>query len=329
MAEEGPYPSGSVGALIARSVPFARGDAAAGEALARIADPTSARWDSLTYTLVLDDDRRLAGLVTIEQLNNADPETPLSAIMRRDLATVGPAEDEEAALRAAIAHRLDAVPVVDASGAVLGVVDEDAILRLLHDEHAEDMLLRSGVRTPPGGLDIAGASAMQLVRRRLPWLIVGLIGGMFATEIVHGFEATLEQRLELAFFIPVIVYMADAVATQTETIFIRSMATGPLNVRRYVLREQAIAALIALASAVLMGLFAQVRFREPAVALIVGLAMLASVFVGVSIAVLIPWTLTKLGRDPAYGSGPFATIVQDVLSIVIYFAVAASILSLA
>ncbi|MBE0477150.1 MAG: magnesium transporter [Coriobacteriia bacterium] len=325
MGEAPAYPPQSAGARMVSSVPVAREEATVGEVLGLIVAPDSPRWDALTYTLVLDDEGRLVGLVTIEQLSNTPPDTQLSAVMRRDVASVAPEADQEEAVRVAISRGLDAVPVVEADGEVLGAIDEDAILRILHEEHVEDMLLQSGVRPEPG-FDIAGATAPQLVRRRLPWLVVGLAGGMLATEVVRGFEATLQRRLELAFFIPVIVYMADAVATQTETIFIRSMATGSLDVRRYVVREQGIGALIALASAALMAAFAQLRFGEPRISAIVGLSMLASIFAGVSIAVLIPWALARLGKDPAYGAGPFATIVQDVLSIVIYFVVATAVL---
>jgi magnesium transporter len=152
------------------------------------------------------------------------------------------------------------------------------------------------------------------------------MGGMLATAVINSFEHALEREIALAFFIPVIVYMSDAVGTQTETIFIRSLSLESLDIRKYILREGVIGLALASILSILIFIFTMVYIQSINVAAIVGLAMLASVFTAVFIAVLIPWLFSRFKKDPAFASGPFATIIQDLLSIIIYFTVATLVL---
>jgi len=175
-------------------------------------------------------------------------------------------------------------------------------------------------------LDIIHARASKLVWVRLPWLLVGLVGGIFATNIVRYFEAVLQKKLALAFFIPVVVYMADAVGTQTEALFIRTELLGGISKKRYMLREGAVGFCLGLICAGLSFFFAYLLFRDFKLALIIGLALFATIFLSVFLAVGIPVLLIKLGKDPGVGSGPFATALQDILSITVYFAIATAFL---
>jgi len=174
--------------------------------------------------------------------------------------------------------------------------------------------------------DIVKFSVGRLVGLRLPWLLLGLVGGMIATLIVRYFEGALEQKLALAFFIPVVVYMSDAVGTQTETLFIRALAIEEISLKKYLLKEILIGFLLgAVLSALLFG-YAMVVFNDLPVAMSVGLSMLASSTFAVVIATFVPLLLKSFGKDPAVGAGPFTTIVQDILALVIYFVVATLII---
>lgn len=281
-------------------------------------------WDTLTYTFVIDHEGRPVGALSIEMLNNEEPQMPVTRVMR-DVPVLHEDDDQEEAVRLAIRHRLDAVPVVDPDDRILGVIDHQAIFKVLQEENAEDRLLGSGIVAHAGEALTGGP--VRLAWRRLPWLLVGLAGGMLAAEVVGGFEETLARRLELAFFIPVVVYMADAVATQTETIYIRGMSVVDMSLGRYVLREALTASMLAAACAAGIVVFARFRFSAPATALIVGASMFLSVITAAFIAVLIPWALERTGADPALGAGPFATIVQDIVTILIYFTVATMVLA--
>ena len=319
------YPRESAGNYIEEFVPTAAPEDTASIVIQQIMD-SAREWDSLTYIYVLDHDKRPTGIVAIEKLFAAQATDIMSKIMRSDIKAVYPYADQEEVVIKAITGKLDAVPVVDSEGRFIGAIDHDSILAILHYENVEDYLRLSGIRAVHPIVDIAKAHAVDLVRLRIPWLILGLIGGMLATVIVNSFEHALEKEIALAFFIPVIVYMSNAVGTQTQTIFIRSLSLEALDVRKYVLQESLVGLAMASVLSMLIFIFTVGYLQSIEVAAIVGLAMLASIFAAVFIAILIPWVLSRFRKDPAFGSGPFATIIQDILSIVIYFTVATLIL---
>lgn len=195
-----------------------------------------------------------------------------------------------------------------------------------HEEHERALKCAGFHHGKTGFLDIIHARVSKLVWVRLPWLLVGLVGGMFATGIVRSFEMALQKQLALAFFIPVVVYMADAVGTQTEALFIRSEIIGGIRPKRYMLREALVGFFLGLIIAGFIFLFAYILFRDFKLAAVVGLSLFVTIFLSVYLAVLIPICLIKLKKDPSVGSGPFATVLQDILSISIYFAIATVLL---
>jgi magnesium transporter len=187
-------------------------------------------------------------------------------------------------------------------------------------EHDEDMARLGGflhdARTA------RRASQEPVVRRlwhRLPWLVVGLAGALAAALLIESFEAELSANVALAYFIPGIVYMADAVGTQTETLLIRGLSVG-VRIGEIVRREIITGLLV---GAVVAGLFFPVALWlwDAAVATAAALALLAACSIATLVAMVLPWALNRLGKDPAFGSGPLATVIQDLASIVIYFGI--------
>ena len=165
-----------------------------------------------------------------------------------------------------------------------------------------------------------------LLRLRVPWLIVGLIGGTAASFIVSRFETVLAENISLAFFLPIIVYMSDAVGTQTETIFVRDLARGKASFSGYLVKEFFLGLIIGAVFGVLIGLISYFWIGSQGVALTVGLAMAVNVALAPIIALLVPEILFKEHTDPALGGGPFTTIIQDIISILVYLLVATLIL---
>lgn len=167
---------------------------------------------------------------------------------------------------------------------------------------------------------------MQLLKLRLPWLAVGLLGGIGASYLVSRFEIILSQNISLAFFLPFIVYMSDAVGTQTETIFVRNMTKGRSHFVIYIVKEFFLGIILGVLFGGATGLFAYAWLHDPKTAWTVGVAMLANVAAAPVIALIIPEILFKEHTDPALGGGPFTTIIQDILSILIYFLIASVII---
>jgi magnesium transporter len=266
---------------------------------------------------------RLLGLVSLEQLVAADPDTPLAMLIEGEPVAVGPDADLESVALQAVHRGARSVAVVDDSGRFLGVLPPERLISTLESEHEEDMARLGGFLAGTGLARTASEEAVpRRLWHRLPWLALGLAGAMVSAGIVASFEDELEAQVLLAFFVPAVVYMADAVGTQTETLVIRGMAIG-VPLRRIVRSELATGLVIGILLAVSFFAFALAIWGNASVAATVALALFVSASLATLIAMTLPYLLARLGRDPAFGSGPLATVLQDLLSIIVYFAIAA------
>ncbi len=279
------------------------------------------RFESLSDIAVCDR-RRLVGVVTIEDLMAAADEVPMSKLMDPEPPVVGPATDQEVASWAMLQHGEDSLPVVDGEGNLLGLIPPRRMLGVLLQEHDEDLARLSGLLATSRGARIASEERVgRRLLHRLPWLGLGLAGAMASAWIVGSSEEQLTRTVQLAFFLPAIVYMADAVGTQTETLAVRGLSVG-VPLRRFLAKEIAAGTLIGLVIAALFLPFSLLLFDDAAVAATVSLALLCSCAVASGVALVLPWGLSRSGRDPAFGSGPLATVIQDLVSLVIYLGIA-------
>lgn len=174
--------------------------------------------------------------------------------------------------------------------------------------------------------ELVNARFSELIKIRLPWLVVGSVGAFLASIIVSRFETSLRENIALAFFIPVIAYMSDAVGTQTETILIRALTNLQFNITKYVLREFWVGLVIGSILGITTGIFAFFLSASYKVGIMVGLSLLLSMTIATVLACMTPLILKALGKDPAVGSGPFTTAIQYIVSLTIYFIVAIFIL---
>jgi magnesium transporter len=281
------------------------------------------RFDSMTDIAVIEAGR-LVGTIPIEHLFAAAPDSPASAIMDRDPPIIGPGADQETAAAKAVSHEESSLGVVDAHGLFLGLIPPHRMLGVLLDEHREDMARVSGYLYQSSAA--RSASAESLPRRfwhRFPWLLVGLVAAMAAAAIVAAFEHGLSSHIALVFFIPGMVYIADAVGTQTETLVVRGLSIG-VPVGRIVRSEILTGVLLGVVLGVVAFPLVLVWFGD-AVVLTVALSFFAASTVATGVAMLLPWFLDLLQLDPAFGSGPMSTVVQDLLTLAIYFTFATAI----
>jgi magnesium transporter len=204
----------------------------------------------------------------------------------------------------------------------MGLIPPRGMLEVLLEEHEEDLARIGGFWAGTGRAhQAAEESVRRRLRHRLPWLLIGLVGAMASAVLIGSFERTLDDNVVLALFVPAVVYMADAVGTQTEAILIRGLAVG-VTIKDVFKREVATGAI----TGALVGLafvpFVLIGWSELDVAIAVGLALFASCSIATLVAMALPWAFQRLGRDPAFGSGPVATVIQDLASIAIYLAIA-------
>jgi magnesium transporter len=270
---------------------------------------------------------RLVGLATIERLLSARVDAAVEDVMDPDPPTVDPATHQERVAWAAVQHGEPGIAVVDEHGEFRGLISAQALLAVLLEEHDEDMARLGGFLG--SAAEARSASTERVGRRllhRLPWLLVGLAGALAAAVIVSGFGEQLEEQVLIAYFVPGVVYIAAAVGMQTETLVIRGMSLG-VGIRRVAAREILTGGLLGMVLASLAFPLVWVGWRDIEVAATVSVAMFAASSIATCVAMLLPWTLHRLGKDPAFGSGPIATVIQDLLTVSIYFLTAVAIAS--
>lgn len=165
------------------------------------------------------------------------------------------------------------------------------------------------------------------IYHRVPWLIIGLLGGVMAAKIVEFFEGTLQSNLYIAAFIPLIVYMSDAVGTQMEAFAIRDMAIqNHFQFIKYFLRQLIVVTLIGIILSILLFVINILIGHELRIGWVLSLSLFAAIMSSLVTGLLIPYLFNKIKLDPANASGPIATIIQDLFSVTIYFMIASILL---
>ena len=308
--------------LMTVTVPQAREDNTVADAMELLRSLT---WSEVGHVYVVDNASRLVGQVPIERLLTASPDIRLD-VLHGDPPLIVRAGDnaETVALLAVERHDADVV-VLDESGRFMGAIPIGRLLALLHEEHVDDILRMGGLAAfHPAPPEMGGIA--QIVRARIPWLLIGLGGGFLAGGIASLFEASLKDNITLAFFLPLVVYMADAVGRQTETILVRALVYGRVSLGAQLLREGAVGLLIGGIVGLSAGacLLAWGGARSVAFTLAITLALTA--MIATFVASLLPIGLSRAGIDPALASGPVATVVQDILSVAVYLGIATLIL---
>ncbi len=277
------------------------------------------RFESAEDVVVLEGGA-VVGILPVERLLAAPAELPVSELMISDPVTITPDADEVLAAHQLIGRPESSLVVVDSAGRFRGLVPPSRMLPVLLSAHDRDLARLGGYLA--GARQARGAAEESVRRRlwhRLPWLLLGLLGAMGSALLIGSFEDRLEANVLIAFFVPAVVYIADAVGTQTETVLIRALSSG-VRVRAIFARELITGLVMGVVVGGVFFAFAQVGWGDEQVALAVGCALVASCTIATLVAMALPATFQRFDRDPAFGSGPLATVLQDLLSIAFYLA---------
>ena len=277
-------------------------------------------YDYAGSVIVLDHEH-VEGSVPVQRLLAASSGTRLADLLDAEVLCIEARTSTEHAAHRAARAGAPFICVTGPSGEFTGVVPAEQLAAILVAEHDEDIARLGGHH---GGAEARRAVEEPLGERlthRLPWLFVGLVGAMASAVLVGAFEEELRDVVLLSFFVPAVVYMAGAVEAQTVTLLVRAMASG-VRVRDIARRELATGLALGVLVALLFFPFAAVAWGDVDVALGVSLALLASCSIAPIVAMVLPVLFQRFGADPAFGTGPLATVIQDLLSIGIYFAIA-------
>ena len=308
--------------LMTAAVPQAHPNASVADTMEAL---RSRPWDEVGHIYLLDERSQLVGQVPIERLLAAALDTRLDSV-RGNPPLIVRADDnaETVALLAVEQHDAD-VAVLDEPGRFMGAIPIGRLLALLHEEHVDDILRMGGLAAfHPAPPEVGGIA--RIVRARVPWLLIGLAGGFLAGGIASLFEGSLKDNITLAFFLPLVVYMADAVGTQTETILVRALAYGRVSLGAQLLREGTVGFLIGGIVGLSAGACLLAWGGARSVALTLAVTLTLTAMIATFVASLLPIGLSRMGVDPALASGPVATVVQDILSVAVYLGIAALIL---
>ena len=283
---------------------------------------------TMNYIYVINDNNEFIGIFSFKELYRNTFTKKVKDIYRKTLIFVHPETDQEHAVYLALKNNIKAIPVVNRKHELLGVIPNDTILSILYKETQEDISRLAGESDGAGSIDsILDTSILKVLIRRLPWLIIGLLGGLMAAGLINSFENVLEKNLILAAFIPLIVYMAGAVSAQVSLFLIRDFAIfHKFSFLKYFFKQLIINIFIAFFSGLLLLFLSFFLYGDLLISYVLGIALVTAIIIASATGMVIPYIFKKLKQDPANASGPLGTIIQDVLSITIYFIIASLIL---
>jgi magnesium transporter len=275
---------------------------------------------------VVDDNGKLKGRLSLKDLLIASTRTSIAEIYipKVDFVTVNDkAEDVANIMRK---YDLEAIPVVDGLGILVGRITIDDIVDVIKEEAEKDYQLAAGITQDVEADD----SILQLTRARLPWLFLGLLGGIGAALIMGGFDEMLEDFKVLFFFTPLIAAMAGNVGVQSSAIIVQGLANDDVkgSVNDRLIKEMLLAALNGIILAIVLFAFVWVTENDFKTALAISFSLVLVIIVAGLIGTFIPLFLDKRGIDPAIATGPFITTSNDIFGILIYFWIAKLIIGI-
>ncbi|MBH09828.1 MAG: magnesium transporter [Candidatus Marinimicrobia bacterium] len=322
------YPQDSAGALMTTDIFTLHQDITCGNALKKLQDQEDA--EMVFYLYLTEDDGRLTGVASLRALATSQSNTKMRDIMIKKVHSVRPETDQEDVAKIVAQYNYLAVPVLDESNKILGIITVDDVVDVIREEATEDFLKMAGAGKDR---EILLKSSWENAKARLPWLFASWIGGIIAANIIGAFEHMLESILALAAFIPIIIGMGGNIGTQSSTIIVRGMATGRVEKGgelKVLFKEIRVGIILGLLYGVLLGVFAKLKFidSDPILGIVVGISICASMLLAVSVGSITPLFLRKLDIDPAIATGPFVTTSIDILGVLLYFMIAGLLLNL-
>lgn len=277
--------------------------------------------ENIYYLYVIDDEKRLVGVVSYRDLVLADANERIEDIMFNRVVAVPVHMDQEQVARTIERYDFIAVPVVDEDGRLVGIVTVDDILDVVIDEANEDIQKLSAAGR---GIDFE-TGAWIASFRRLPWLIGLLFLGLLSGSIIAGFEDTLEQVVALTFFMPMIAGMTGNTGTQSLAIAVRGLVSRDVDrklMARLIVRELSVGLIIGTLCGTLIALIAYIWQGNAVLSLVIGCSLLMTLIIGTLAGTVIPLLLHRLKVDPAIASGPLITTLNDIFSLTVYFGLA-------
>ncbi|MEM4258197.1 MAG: magnesium transporter [Candidatus Thermoplasmatota archaeon] len=323
------YPEDSVGRLMTPDFVAIRADWTVEQALAYIRDKGKDS-EILAMIYVVDEQGKIIDDLRLRQIILANPTDKISDIMNYTFVCISAFDDQEKAYHLIKEHNLYALPVVDSQGVLLGIVTVDDLIDVGEEETTEDFHKIAAMSKRKLPDRIRDAPIRTLYQKRIGWLVFLVFVNIFSGAAIAFFEDTIAKYLVLVLFMPLLVDCGGNAGSQASTLMVRALAIKDVKLQDWyycVGKEVLVAGAIGLTMGVVVSILGIFR-GGMLIALVVGLSMMAIVFVGSLIGLSLPFLFTRLGWDPAVASGPLITSIADIVGIILYLFIATMLLGI-
>jgi len=272
---------------------------------------------------IIDNNNILLGLLSLRNLLVSEKSTPIKSIIKKDIISVKSYEKKEVVANIMNKYDLVVLPVVDKNNKLLGRITIDDVIDYVKEDAEKDYQMASGISEDIESND----NIFELTRARLPWLIIGMVGGILGAKIIGVFD--LENNFELAFFIPLIAAMGGNVGVQSAAIVVQGLANNNLqsnNISNKLIREFGVGLLNGIICSIIILFVTIILGFSFALSITVSISLLSVIIFAAIFGTFIPLILNKNNIDPAVATGPFITTVNDILGLIIYFSIGQAIL---
>jgi magnesium transporter len=281
--------------------------------------------DEIYYVYVVDDDERLKGVLPLKRMITNPSVSKIKHVMKKDPISVHEDDSIEEVAEVIEKYNLVALPVVDSIGRLAGRITIDDVMDEVREQHERDYQLASGISQDVETSD----NVFQQTAARLPWLLIGMIGGLGNSFILGGYETGFATNPKMALFIPLIGGTGGNVGIQSSAIVVQGLANNSLkagNIVSQVMKEAVVGIINASMISLIVFTFNYFTLGDRGITASVSLSLFAVVMFASIFGTLVPMTLNKLKIDPALATGPFITITNDIIGMMIYMFIASMLL---
>lgn len=281
------------------------------------------------YVYVVNKEDKLVGVVSLKELILSEPEKQISEIMHTNLITIPVDMDQEQVARKLAKYDFLALPVVDDSERIKGIITVDDIIDVIKEENTEDMYKFGAAGEHPE--NYMSTKPFSIAKHRIRWLLILVVTGFISGGILENFSFALKRVIALSFFIPLLMDSAGNAGTQAASVTLRGLATGEVKIGdiwKVVKKEFVVGIMVGVALGILALARALLLQKSPLLGFTVGLSMIATVTISTCLGSILPLICKRFGADPAVVSGPLITTVVDVTSLLIYFEIARYLLGI-
>ncbi|AOA57886.1 magnesium transporter [Acinetobacter larvae] len=322
------YHEGTAGALMSSEYVTLKPEMTVTEAIRTIRLEAPDR-ETIYIAYVLDDHRRLIGVISLKQLILAQENQIISNLMTKDVICAEVDLNQVEVVKMIERYDLIAVPIVDEHGEMVGIVTYDDAMDVVIEEANEDFL-KAGAVQASSKINLKTAPINLLYRKRVFWLVFLVFGSLLSGIGIAHFEEIIAAHIVLVFFLPLLVGSGGNAGSQSATLMVRALATGEVGIRDWfalMCREVLVALCLGGTMAIAVSLLGYYR-GDAAVSLVLALSMVGIVLLGCIIGMSLPFILNRLGLDPASASAPLVTSICDATGVLVYLYIASLILGL-